>query len=111
MSALVIAAKRMERARIVGLLQDYTDEALGNGEITLAERLAIIIGNLAMAEDDDEVIVTAGPPSTEQELPEVQFNSDAEDASRLVRSMPLASVLLDERGLFPPLKRGSFPSD
>ncbi len=101
MSALVIAAKRMERARIVGVLQDYTDAALGDGELEIATRLAIIVGNIAMAEDDDEVIVTAGPPSAEQELPDVQFNSDEADAGRLLRTMPLASHRLDERGLFP----------
>lgn len=100
----------MERQRIVALLQDYADAALGAGEQDIAMRLTIIIGNVVMAVDDDEVIVTDGPPGetveemlarVEQqekrdfdqelgggELPRVQFNSDDEDAQRLLRAHP-----------------------
>lgn len=93
MNNIVTAAKRMERTRIVGLLQDYTDAALGNGELEIASRLSIIVGNLAMAEDDDEVIVTDGPPAAGGgELPPVQFNSDEADAARLLNANPRMST-------------------
>lgn len=83
---IVSAAKQMERTRIIGLLQDYADAALGNGEMSIADRIVEIIGNVRVAEEADEMIVTEFPQGGE--LPEVQLNSDEEDAARLLRGRP-----------------------
>lgn len=49
--AVAEAARKMERERIVKLMEDYRDAALGNGEFDLASRLDTIIGSVALTVD------------------------------------------------------------
>lgn len=90
------AARKMERAAIREMLQDFANAALGDGDFDHASKLTQIIGYIDSARGTTEAIESEvfgpGDPEPVAELPEVQLNSDEDDAARLLAARPVTRL-------------------
>lgn len=96
---VVRAARAQERESIVGTIQDFADDALGNGELNICDRLVKVIefvrGSVAAAAAIETTPELQTDAVTEAELPPAREIRDEDEIRHLVRKVPPTALGLE----------------